>query len=243
MPQIRLDDADAIDGRQLRAAAFQNVRLEYVRSRGVAGGRAAVVGSGRGDLARGLARLGFHVDAVDPAEAATVLAQQRHDGSAVTYETAPAQNTGLPSSSYDLVYCADTFETTDDLSDAVREAARTLAPEGVLIYDTVNRTLVSRLVYLGGFQGIPATRIMPRGRYTAARLRPPRELVGVLERHGLRNVDICSFEPRRIGALIRAVLDRRAGRITDDEIRDAVAFRLAPGHRPLVTYLGCAALR
>lgn len=65
----------------------------------------------------------------------------------------------------------------------------------------------------------------------------------MLEHHGLRNVDICSFEPSSIGALIHAVLDRRAGRITDDEIGDAVAFRLAPGRSPLVTYLGCAALR
>jgi 2-polyprenyl-6-hydroxyphenyl methylase/3-demethylubiquinone-9 3-methyltransferase len=243
MPQIRLDDADAVDGRHLRAVAFQEVRLEYVRSLGVDGGRAAVIGSGRGDLARGLARIGFQVDAVDPSAAATALARQRDDGSPVVHRSAPAADTGLPGASYDLVYCADTFEITDDLPGAVAEAARLLAPAGMLVFDTVNRTLLSRLVYLGGFQGIPATRIVPRGRYSAARLRPPEELGAVLERHGLHMTDICPFEPRGTGALVRAVLDRRAGRITDDQVGDAVGFRLAPGHAPLVTYLGCAVRR
>ena len=66
-PHIELDSRvpDAVDRRQIRAVAFQDVRLEYVtgtmKSLGLptAGSRALVVGSGRGLLAGGLARLGL----------------------------------------------------------------------------------------------------------------------------------------------------------------------------------------
>jgi 2-polyprenyl-6-hydroxyphenyl methylase / 3-demethylubiquinone-9 3-methyltransferase len=243
--QVRLDTENAIDGRQLRALAFQQVRLEYMqRTLGLlglpAGGRAVVVGSGRGTLAKALGGLGFEVDAVDPSAAATALAEAADDGSGARYRTAPPDELGVPDGSADLVYCADTFEITDDLGAVLHEVARALRPGGVLVYDTVTRTVVSRLVYLGGFQGIPATRIMPPGRYTAARLRPPEELVPALARHGLVSGDVCSFEPQSRRTLVSAVLARRRGQITDADVPSALRFELAPGHRPVVTYLGFA---
>src|ERR1700730_5655428 len=89
-PHIELDSRvpDAVDGRQIRAVAFQDVRLEYVtgtmKSLALppAGSRALVVGSGRGLLAGGLARLGLSVVAVDPSATATAMARdeaQRRD--------------------------------------------------------------------------------------------------------------------------------------------------------------------
>jgi 2-polyprenyl-6-hydroxyphenyl methylase / 3-demethylubiquinone-9 3-methyltransferase len=175
-----------------------------------------------------------------PSAAATALAEAADDGSVARYRTAPPDELGVPDGSADLVYCADTFEITDDLDAVLHEVARALRPGGVLVYDTVTRTVVSRLVYLGGFQGIPATRIMPPGRYAAARLRPPEELVPALARHGLVSGDVCSFEPQSRRALVSAVLARRRGQITDADVPSALRFELAPGHRPVVTYLGFA---
>jgi 2-polyprenyl-6-hydroxyphenyl methylase/3-demethylubiquinone-9 3-methyltransferase len=99
---------------------------------------------------------------------------------------------------------------------------------------------VSRLIYLGAFQALPMTRIMPAGRYAAARLRPPAELAEALSRHGLRNEDICGFKPKNPRSLVAATLARRRGQITDEEIPPIVDFVLAPGGRPPVTYLGYA---
>jgi 2-polyprenyl-6-hydroxyphenyl methylase/3-demethylubiquinone-9 3-methyltransferase len=247
-PHIELNarSPEAIDGRQIRAIAFQEVRIEYVRrtlerlGHAAGGTPALVVGSGRGDLARGLSRLGLDVTAVDPSPSATELARERSNGDGLAYETAQAEELGFPNGSFDLAYYADTFEITPDLDRVVSHAARVLRPGGMLFYDTVNRTLVSRLIYLGAFQGIPQTRIMPRGRYAAARLRPPTELSSLFEANGLRNEDVCGFQPRNARDLIKAVRARRRGRITDDEIAVAVGFELVPDHRPLVTYLGFA---
>jgi 2-polyprenyl-6-hydroxyphenyl methylase/3-demethylubiquinone-9 3-methyltransferase len=250
-PHIELDSrvAGTVDGRQIRAVAFQDVRLDYVtgtmNSLGLAaaGSRALVVGSGRGLLAGGLARLGFAVVAVDPSATATAMAQQahEHEGLTVEHQTAPAEDPGLGDEAFDLAYYADTLEITAHPDRVIEQAARILKPGGVLIYDTVNRTLLSRLIYLGAFQALPFTRIMPRGRYAAARLRTPAEMVALLDRHGLHNQDICGFKPKDARSLIKAVLARRRGQITDEEIPPIVGFILAPHGRPVVTYLGYAA--
>ncbi|MER6144028.1 methyltransferase domain-containing protein [Streptomyces sparsogenes] len=275
-PRIELDSRspEAVDGRQIRAVAFQESRLEYVRrtlrSVGLtaAGSRALVVGSGRGPLAGGLARLGFDVLALDPSPTATALAREAEEREArerqasarqagereagerreaedrerlaIRHETAPPEALGVPDAAFDLIYYADTFELAPDLDPVLAEGARALAPDGLLVYDTVNRTPLSRLVYLLAFQRLPMTRIMPPGRYTAARLRTPAELTAALARHGLRNEDVCDFKPRDPRGLIKATMARRRGRITDEEIPPMVDFVLAPDARPQVTYLGHA---
>ncbi|MGO4429477.1 class I SAM-dependent methyltransferase, partial [Streptomyces sp. MCAF7] len=157
-------------------------------------------------LARGLAGMGFDVVAVDPSASATAIARETGEGerAAVRYETAPPEELGVADAAYDLVYYADTFEVTPALDPVLTEGARALAPDGVLIYDTVNRTPVSRLIYLIAFQRLPMTRIMPPGRYAAARLRTPAEMTEALRRHGLRNEDICDFKPRDPRSLVKA---------------------------------------
>jgi 2-polyprenyl-6-hydroxyphenyl methylase / 3-demethylubiquinone-9 3-methyltransferase len=161
-------------------------------------------------------------------------------GLRVTHEPGTAEALRFADEAFDVAYYADTFEITADLDRVVAQAARVLRPGGLLLYDTVNRTPLARLVYLGAFQALPPTRIVPRGRYAAARLRPPRELAASLARSGLTNQDICGFRPARLRDLVRAIRARKRGRIGDDGIAPMVAFKLEPGHAPLVTYLGYA---
>ncbi|OKK21765.1 3-demethylubiquinone-9 3-methyltransferase [Streptomyces sp. CB00455] len=261
-PHIALDSdaAGVVDGRHIRALTFQSVRMEYLRrvireaNLPAAAGRALVVGSGRGLLARGIAGLGFEVVAADPSTAATTLASDAeaeaeadananananaNDGRGVTYLTAPAENLDLPESSFDLVYCADTLEITERPDVVLAEAARVLRPGGAFVYDTVNRTLVSRLIYLGAFQTFPGTRIMPHGRYAARRLRRPTELAEALERAGLSAKDVSAFKPRDVRDLVRAIRGRRRGTVTDGQLPGLVDMVIEPEGSPVVTYLG-----
>lgn len=245
-PLIELNSAGAVDGRHIRAVTFHGVRMEYVeqtmRNLGlpIAGRSALVVGGIRGDLPRGLAGLGFDVTSLDPSPAATVMAQAHPDRLGITYATAQAEDLGVPEGRFDVVYVADTFEVTPDLDAVVGQAARALAPGGVLIYDTVNRTPLSRLIYLGLFQAVPMTRIMPPARYAAALLRRPAELAEAFARHGLRGEEVVGFKPKSVRSLMSASLARRRGAITDEQIASTVEFELHPGGTPLVTYLGCA---
>ncbi|WP_129667660.1 class I SAM-dependent methyltransferase [Phytoactinopolyspora endophytica] len=251
MPSLHIeldsDAEDTIDGRQVRAASFQHVRLEYVERTISALGlaqrrRTLVVGSGRGLLAHGLAALGHEVTAIDPSPAATAIAttEAERSGIEVDHRTAPAENLGLGDQRFDIAFYADTFEITSDLERVVSEASRALAPGGLLIYDTVNRTVPAKITYLGVFQTLPMTRFMPRRRYSADRLRTPAEMSDALARQGLTNREICAFVPRSVRGLAKAVLARRHGRITDDEIPPIVDFALAPGKKSVVTYFGHA---
>ncbi|GAA2098650.1 hypothetical protein GCM10009801_69840 [Streptomyces albiaxialis] len=227
----------------------RSVRLEYLRQvlgepgRGPVaggGGRALVVGSGRGLLARGVARLGFDVVAADPSPAATGLARDADDGRGIVHVTARAEELGLPDGAFDLVYCADTLEITERPDAVLAEAARVLRPGGTFVYDTVNRTSVSRLLYLGAFQAFPGTRIMSRGRYAAHRLRRPAELAEALGRAGLAPGGVTAFKPRDVRSLARATRGRRRGTVTDGQLPGLVGMVLVPEGRPLVTYLGHA---
>ncbi|TDC45290.1 methyltransferase domain-containing protein [Actinomadura sp. KC345] len=244
-------DSDApgdLDGRHLRAVTFQDVRLRYVngvlRDRDIpaAGARAVVVGGGRGLLARGLARTGMEVLSVDPSPTATELATRASHGEdlPVTFTSAPPERPGPPDGAFDVAYYADTFEITDDLDAVLAAAARLLRPGGAMVYDTVNRTPLSRLVYLGAFQRFPGSRIMPPGRYTAARLRPPADLAARMADHGLTVLDTCGFKPSSAAALVKATRARRTGRVTDERLPSMVEFELDPDGPPLVTYLGHA---
>lgn len=250
-PHIALDSVGpaAVDGRHIRALTFQSVRMEYLRhvlselSLAAADSRALVVGSGRGLLARGLTQLGFEVVAADPSPAATALALDADDGLGATYLTTPAEELDLPDDSFDLVYCADTLEITERPDAVLAQAARVLRPGGAFVYDTVNRTPVSRLVYLGVFQAFPSTRIMPRGRYAAHRLRRPVELAESLDRAGLSAQDVSAFKPRNVRSLVRATRGRRRGTLTDDQLPSLVDMVLEPEGSPVVTYLGYAVHR
>jgi 2-polyprenyl-6-hydroxyphenyl methylase/3-demethylubiquinone-9 3-methyltransferase len=247
-PLIELDSATpgAVDGRHIRAATFHDVRMEYLvqtmrrLGRDMADRKALVVGGIRGDLPRGLARLGFDVTSLDPSAAATAMAQAHPDRLGIGYAAAPAEDLGVPEGQFDVVYCADTFEVAPDLERVVGQVALALAPGGVLIYDTVNRTPLSRLIYLGLFQAVPMTRIMPPQRYAADRLRRPAELAETFARHGLHDHEVVGFKPKSVRKLLTAVLARRRGAITDGEIASVVEFELHPGGAPLVTYLGHA---
>ncbi len=114
------------------------------------------------------------------------------------------------------------------------------ASGGAFVYDTVNRTLVSRLIYLGAFQAFPGTRIMPRGRYAAHRLRRPAELAEAFDRAGLSAKDVSAFKPRDVRSLVRATRGRRRGTLADEQLPELVDMVLEPEGSPAVTYLGYA---
>jgi 2-polyprenyl-6-hydroxyphenyl methylase / 3-demethylubiquinone-9 3-methyltransferase len=157
----------------------------------------------------------------------------------VDYEVGDPQRLPYTDAAFDVACYTDTFEITDDVDRDLAEAARVLRQRGSLLYDTVSRTLLSRLVYLGALQSWPWTRCMPRHRYAWDRLRPPGELVAMMAEHGLRSEDVTGFLPASPLRLLRAILRARRGDIDDVELARLAGMHLAPaGKPPDVTYLG-----
>jgi 2-polyprenyl-6-hydroxyphenyl methylase/3-demethylubiquinone-9 3-methyltransferase len=134
------------------------VRYEYFRrilGQLAIGGRAVLdIGCGGGYLAEAFAADGFQVTGVDPA-ANSIAAARRHaaeTGLQIQYEVGRGEYLPFGDETFDIVCCCDVLEHVDDVGQVVREAARTLKPGGVFFYDTVNRTLRSKLVLIKVWQ-------------------------------------------------------------------------------------------
>lgn len=239
MPDVRLNDPrpEVLDGRHLRASAFEPARVALLDDlvEGGVGGRALTVGAGYANVLGLLVDRGFDVVASDPSAEAVGVARQRWP--AVEHRVADPTSTGLAHASFDLVFCTDTLEIVDDLDGVLRELARVIRPGGTVVLDTVACTPLARLIYLGLFQRVGYTRIVPPGRYARSRLRRPGDLRAAAARAGLPVRDVVGFEPRSPISLVRALLARRALRITDEEIAPRAGFVLARhSGEPPVTY-------
>jgi 2-polyprenyl-6-hydroxyphenyl methylase / 3-demethylubiquinone-9 3-methyltransferase len=223
----RRADPQVPDGFRIRGAAFLSARVAYVRHvvlerLGIDPHETEtlVVGPAQGGLARELAQLGFRVAAFDPVD--DVRRLPYGDGA------------------FNVAYYHDTLETTDALDDLVSEAARVLRSRGVLLYDTVNRTGLSKLIYLGALQSWRWTRIMPRGRPAPDRLRTPDELATAMSNHGLRNQDVSALLPASPLRLLRSLLRAKRGDIEDAELALLAGMHADSGKPPKVTYFGFA---
>ena len=132
---------------RLRSRSFDAWALEYDRYRPTypqavfdhvaarlslpADARVADLGSGTGKAARQMARRGWHVTAVEPGEGMLEVLRSRAAAEELAIEAvlASAEETGLPSASFDLATAAQAFHWFDKPR-AVAEMARIVRPGG-----------------------------------------------------------------------------------------------------------------
>ena len=121
----------------------------------------------------------------------------------------------------------------------ISETARVLRPGGLYLFDTLNRTLKSRLLAVKMMQEWPLTRLTDVAIHDWDMFITPAELAGVLERHGLAPGEMTGLGARaRPLALLRGYASARLGRITYGEL----SRRLDVGQvsSTAVSYMGFA---
>ena len=183
------------------------VRLRYIRAAAdahwggapggfapLAGRRALDVGCGAGLLAEPLARLGAAVTGLDaaPENVAVAVAHAAAAGLAIEYRAGELAQLG--DERFDLVTCLEVIEHVADPAAFVRGLAAALAPGGLMILSTPNRTPLSRLALVGAAE---ATGLIPRGTHDWHRFLTPDELTMLLASEGLavRDVTGVTFSP------------------------------------------------
>jgi 2-polyprenyl-6-hydroxyphenyl methylase/3-demethylubiquinone-9 3-methyltransferase len=199
------------------------------------------VGCGGGILAEDFARLGCHVTGVDPSEPSLDAARQHaeQEGLQITYQQSGGEALPFEDAAFDIVCCCDVLEHVDDVDDVVAEISRVLRPGGVFFYDTINRTVRSKLIAIKLLQEWAWSSFMPPDLHDWNMFIKPAELAAILERKGIRPRQVVGMVPERhpLG-LIKALRDRKKGTITMGEL--GRLMRSKEGRDTSVSYLGYA---
>ena len=202
-----------------RFAYFRDVLTRQANA-AVSGLRTLDIGCGGGFLAEEFAALGCHVTGIDPSpvsiDAARAHAANR--GLHIDYQVGSGEQLPAPDSAFDLAYCCDVLEHVSDLDRVISETARVLKPGGLYLFDTINRTVESKLIAIKVLQQWPLTRVTDVAIHDWGMFIKPAELASVLKRHGLKTGEIVGLGPRaRLPAVLASYIAARRGRITYGE--------------------------
>jgi 2-polyprenyl-6-hydroxyphenyl methylase/3-demethylubiquinone-9 3-methyltransferase len=151
----------------------------------LAGRSALDVGCGAGLLAEPLARLGARVTGVDAA-AENVAVAREHAAAAGLAIDYVAGGVEALTDTFDLVTCLEVIEHVADRTAFARGLAARLAPGGLLVMSTPNRTPLSQLALVRVGEGAG---LLPCGTHDWSRFLTPDELAGLLAEVGLRVID------------------------------------------------------
>jgi 2-polyprenyl-6-hydroxyphenyl methylase / 3-demethylubiquinone-9 3-methyltransferase len=212
-----------------RVPYFQRLlRQEKIDPQGT---RALDVGCGGGLLAEEFAALGFPVTGIDPSDkslaAARAHAAQR--GLPIDYRLGYGATLPFEEESFDLAYCCDVLEHIPNWDAVIGEIARVLKRGGLLLYDTINRTLYSKLVVIKLAQEWAYTRLMPPRLHVWEMFITPDELTLSLHRHGLQNQELAGLKAHgNLLKLLLALRQYKAGKISGAEFGKWAGFKEGP---------------
>ena len=150
--------------------------------RPLAGKRALDVGCGAGLLCEPLTRLGAEVTGVDAAQENIAVARAHASGSHLEIDYRCGEIGALGLAGFDLVTAMEVIEHVADKPAFVAALASALAPDGLMVLSTPNRTAPSRLLLVEGAERLG---MVPRGTHHWDDFVTPDELRDLLAGAGL----------------------------------------------------------
>lgn len=172
---------DAIDAHWPGAAAS---------ARPLAGKAALDIGCGAGLVCEPLARLGAAVTGVDAAAENVSAASAHAEAMGLDIRYMAGEVAGLDIGTFDLVTCVEVIEHVADKSAFLRDAAARLAPDGLLVMSTPNRTAASRVLLVGAAEAVG---YVPKGTHHWSDFITPDEFEALLADAGLTVTARCGI--------------------------------------------------
>lgn len=186
------------------------VRLSYIRDRALAhfggdprgimplaGLKALDIGCGGGLVAEPLARMGATVTAMD-ADAEAIAAAKLHAAArevAIDYRVGAVEDLAASRKRFDLVLALEIIEHVSDPEAFLATLAKLVAPGGLLIVSTLNRTLKSRILAITVAEKV--LRWVEPGTHDWKKFVRPSELARGLRNIGFEAIDMTGlvFDP------------------------------------------------
>jgi 2-polyprenyl-6-hydroxyphenyl methylase/3-demethylubiquinone-9 3-methyltransferase len=155
------------------------------------------VGCGGGILAEEFAAMGFAVTGLDPSEKLLDAARDHANanGLSIDYQAGYGHELPYEDESFDIVACCDTLEHIENWDAVIGEIARVLKNNGLFLFDTINRTIISKIFLIKMAQEWKFTRFLPPNLHDWQMFIKPQELQSAIERFGLRQKEIKGTQP------------------------------------------------
>jgi 2-polyprenyl-6-hydroxyphenyl methylase / 3-demethylubiquinone-9 3-methyltransferase len=186
------------------------------------------VGCGGGLIAEEFARMGFPVSGIDasPGSIDTARAHAREQGYEIDYTVGSAESLPYAAGSFRVVACCDVLEHVDDVDQVLSEVARVLGRGGVFVYDTPNRTWISKLTTIKIAQEWKPFAFFPPDLHVWSMYLKPRELAAAMARQGLAPAEVRGLRARGNPLwVLWSARALKAGRIDTGEFGRRHAFR------------------
>ena len=171
----------------MRSEAEAHFGLQTDAKTPLQGLRVLDIGCGGGLLAEPLARLGARLTGLDESEEMIAIARAHaaEQKLAIDYRCMSlAKLARAEASAFDMVCLMEVIEHVEKPADFVREAARCLAPGGLLFAATLNRSLAAFGLAIVGAEYV--LQWVPRGTHDWRKFLTPEEFASLLEATGLR---------------------------------------------------------
>ncbi|MFN4113338.1 MAG: bifunctional 2-polyprenyl-6-hydroxyphenol methylase/3-demethylubiquinol 3-O-methyltransferase UbiG [Sphingomonadaceae bacterium] len=165
----------------LRDAIDRHWALSPASGKPLAGKSALDVGCGAGLLCEPLARLGAEVTGVDAAPENVAAAAAHAESSGLDVRYMAGEVGALDIGQFDLVTALEVIEHVADKRAFIAALAARLAPGGLLVLSTPNRTAKSRLLLVDGAETLG---LIPRGTHHWEDFIAPEELDDLLGEAG-----------------------------------------------------------
>jgi len=146
-------------------------------------------------MAAALAQRGSIVTGVDPS-AGAIDSARRHaerEKLEIGYCIGSGERLPFAENSYDMVVCVDVLEHVEDIDGVLLEVRRVLRPNGVFLFDTINRTRLASFVMVTIAENV--LRLLPRGAHDPSRFVKPQDMVRKLDAVGLKVGRVAGFGP------------------------------------------------
>ena len=188
--------------------SFTPVRIDYILQTigrffpmkkgakpSLAGVKILDIGCGGGLLAEPMARLGAEVTGID-VTAPAISAAKIHAESmqlAIDYQVITAEDLAASCAKFDVIYASEVIEHVADRPLFVKAIATMLAPNGVVVITTINRSLPALVFAKFALEYI--VRLVPAGTHDPRKFVRPTELRAEFAAAGIVLDDMTGFAP------------------------------------------------
>lgn len=206
-----------------------------------AGKKALEVGCGGGILSEEIARMGFDTTGIDPSEPSLEIARNhaRVSGLTINYDKGSGEALPYADTSLDVVFCCDVLEHVRNLPKVISEISRVLKPGGVFLFDTLNRTFVSKLVAIKIWQEWKRWAFFPPKLHNWKMFIKPEELKLILLDNNFEFKDFCGTQPNvSIPKMLNWLHKRAKGEWTYVDLGEH--FKLVESKDMNILYMGLA---